>query len=542
MNRADLREDIQAALAAIPVSDFLAATKDLLEVLGYRSNRTLELSGGVDDFIHGFPAQKPNTKTEQVFREHVQSVRIVFQLTIDEIVSTNQQTFGLEVASFEEGRQQSVIFFAVELKEDNYDQGVYDEFTREIDKRLIVPTVVFFRAGVRLTVAVIGRRPHKLDGSRDMLEHVTSLSKNIPLENPRRAHINVLSDLSLSECAKWMDANAKPYNCESLLAAWLAKLNTTERNRQFYRYTFDWFEQAVFEEKFPEGEEKTLRLYFYDIAESTPLSREREADLADRIKNGDMYARDEMIEANLRFVINEAKKYQNLGLSLSDLISAGNLGLITAASRFDGARGHKLITYAVWWIRQSILQTLAEHVRLVRLPLNKVSLLRDIAKASRKLDQDRASEPDNIEEIATEFENLAEERLERIAAELEVPVKEVLETIHSARTVCSLDESFTNDECSLLDTLADEATDPPDANILRESARDQLETALKTLDERESHIIRLYFGLDGNEALTLEEIGNMMNLTRERIRQLKNRALGKLRHRARYQELKTLTM
>ena len=385
MNRADLREDIQAALAAIPVSDFLAATKDLLEVLGYRSNRTLELSGGVDDFIHGFPAQKPNTKTEQVFREHVQSVRIVFQLTIDEIVSTNQQTFGLEVASFEEGRQQSVIFFAVELKEDNYDQGVYDEFTREIDKRLIVPTVVFFRAGVRLTVAVIGRRPHKLDGSRDVLEHVTSLSKNIPLENPRRAHINVLSDLSLSECAKWMDANAKPYNCESLLAAWLAKLNTTERNRQFYRYTFDWFEQAVFEEKFPEGEEKTLRLYFYDIAESTPLSREREADLADRI-------------------------------------------------------------------------------------------------------------------------------------------------------------TFTNDECSLLDTLADEATDPPDANILRESARDQLETALKTLDERESHIIRLYFGLDGNEALTLEEIGNMMNLTRERIRQLKNRALGKLRHRARYQELKTLTM
>ena len=542
MNRADLREDIQAALAAIPVSDFLAATKDLLEVLGYRSNRTLELSGGVDDFIHGFPAQKPNTKTEQVFREHVQSVRIVFQLTNDEIVSANQQTFGLEVASFEEGRQQSVLFFAVELKGDNYDQGVYDEFTREIDKRLIVPTVVFFRAGRRLTVAVIGRHPHKLDGSRDVLEHVTSLSKNIPLENPRRVHINVLSELSLSECAKWMDANAKPYNCESLLAAWLAKLNTTERNRQFYRYTFDWFEQAVSEEKFPEGEEKTLRLYFYDIAESTPLSREREAELADRIKNGDMYARDEMIEANLRFVINEAKKYQNRGLSLSDLISAGNLGLITAASRFDGARGNKFITYAVWWIRQSILQTLAEHVRLVRLPLNKVSLLRDIAKASRKLDQDRASELDNIEEIATEFENLAEERLERIAAELEVPVKEVLETVHSARTVCSLDESFTNNEYSLLNTLADEATDPPDANTLRESARDQLETALKTLDERESHIIRLYFGLDGNEALTLEEIGNMMNLTRERIRQLKNRALGKLRHRTRYQELKTLTM
>ena len=541
MNRADLRRDIQAALAAIPVSDFLAATKDLLEVIGYRSERTLELSGGVDDFIHGFPARKPNTKTEQAFREHVQSVQIVFQITNDEIVSANQQMFGLEVASFEEGRQQGVLFFAVELKTDNYPQGIYDELAREIDKRLTGPTVVFFRTGVRLTVAVIGRRPHKLDDRHDVLERVTSLSKNIPLENPRRADLDVLSELSLPECAKWMDAKAKPHNCEGLLAAWLAKLNTTERNQPFYRYTFDWFEQAVSEEKFPEGEEKTLRLYFYDIAESTPLSREREAELADRIKNGDIRARDEMIEANLRFVVSEAKKYQNRGLPLSDLISAGNLGLITAANRFDGTKGHKLITYAVWWIRQSILQTLDEHVRLVRLPLNKVSLLRDISKASRKLGQDRDSEPD-IGKIATEFEDLAGESLERIAAELEVPVKEVLETIHSARTVCSLDESFTDDERSLLDTLADDATASPDANILRESAREQLETALKTLDERESCIIRLYFGLNGNKALTLEEIGDMMNLTRERIRQLKNRALGRLRHPARYQELKTLTM
>ena len=181
MSTTDIREDIRAALAAIPYSDFLAATKDLLEVLGYQSDRTEELSGNVDDFIHEFPAQKPNTKTEQAFREHVQSVRIVFQITNDEIASANRQTFGLEATSFEEGRQQSVLFFTVELKEDDYPQGVYDEFTREIDKRSILPTVVFFRAGARLTVAVIGRRPHKLDDSRDVLERVTSLSKNIPL-------------------------------------------------------------------------------------------------------------------------------------------------------------------------------------------------------------------------------------------------------------------------------------------------------------------------------------------------------------------------
>ena len=272
-------------------------------------------------------------------------------------------------------------------------------------------------------------------------------------------------------------------------------------------------------------EESTLRLYFDDIAESTPLSREREVELAERIKNGDMRARDEMIRATLRFVVDVAKKYQNRGLSLSDLISAGNLGLITAADRFDGTKGYKFISYAVWWIRQSILQTLAEHVRTVRLPLNKVSLLKDISKASRKLGQDRASEPD----------------IEEIAAELEVPADEVRETILSARAVCSLDESFTDDdERSLLNTLADDTTEAPDADILRESARVQLETALDTLEERELRIIRLYFGLDGNEALTLEEIGDMMNLTRERIRQLKERALSKLRHPSRHQALKTL--
>lgn len=273
------------------------------------------------------------------------------------------------------------------------------------------------------------------------------------------------------------------------------------------------------------AEESTLRLYFDDIAESTPLSREREVELAERIKNGDMRARDEMIRANLRFVVDVAKKYQNRGLSLSDLISAGNLGLITAADRFDGTKGYKFISYAVWWIRQSIMQTLAEHVRTVRLPLNKVSLLKDISKASRKLGQDREGDP----------------AIEEIAKELDVPAEEVLETILSARSVCSLDESFTDDdERSLLNTLPDQSLEAPDADVLRESARVQLENALNTLDERELRIIRLYFGLDGNEALTLEEIGDMMNLTRERIRQLKERALSKLRHPSRNQALKSL--
>ncbi len=272
-------------------------------------------------------------------------------------------------------------------------------------------------------------------------------------------------------------------------------------------------------------EENTLRLYFDDIAESRPLSREREVELSARIQDGDMVARDELVQANLRFVIDVAKNYQNRGLSLLDLISAGNLGLLTAADRFDGTKGYKFISYAVWWIKQSILQTIAEHARTVRLPLNKLSLLKDISKASRKLGQGRESEPD----------------IEEIAAELDVPPEEVLETMLSARSVRSLDESFEeDDERSLLNILADHNQETPDDDILKRSARDQLEEVLDNLDERELRIIRLYFGLDGSESLTLEQIGGMMSLTRERVRQLKERALSKLRHPTRYQALLAL--
>jgi len=271
--------------------------------------------------------------------------------------------------------------------------------------------------------------------------------------------------------------------------------------------------------------ESTLRLYFDDIADSKPLSREREVELSARIQDGDRHARDELVQANLRFVIDVAKNYQNRGLPLSDLISAGNVGLLTAADRFDGTKGYKFISYAVWWIKQSILQTIAEHARTVRLPMNKVSLLKDISKTSRRLGQGREAEP----------------RIEEIAAELEVPAQEVLETMLSARGVRSLDESFEeDDERNLLNILADTTQDNPDADVLCESAKGQLESVLNSLDERELRIIRLYFGLDGNEALTLEQIGDLMGVTRERVRQIKERALSRLRHPSRHQFLRAL--
>lgn len=265
-------------------------------------------------------------------------------------------------------------------------------------------------------------------------------------------------------------------------------------------------------------EESTLRLYFDDIAESKPLSREKEVELAARIKEGDIQARDQLVQANLRFVIDVAKNYQNRGLSLSDLISAGNLGLLTAAERFDGTKGYKFISYAVWWIKQSILQTIAEHARTVRLPTNKLSLFKQIARVSRRLGQGRESEPD----------------VEEIAAELKVSAQQVQDILLTCRTVRSLGAAVSEtDERSLLSTLADTQQASPDAEVLRDSAKEQLERALTSLDERELRIICLYFGLGGNKALTLGQIGGLMHLTRERVRQLKERALGKLRHPAR---------
>jgi RNA polymerase primary sigma factor len=272
-------------------------------------------------------------------------------------------------------------------------------------------------------------------------------------------------------------------------------------------------------------ESSTLRAYFDDIADSEPLSREREVELSARIQDGDQDARDELIQANLRFVIDVAKNYQNRGLSFPDLISAGNLGLMTAAERFDGTRGYKFISYAVWWIRQSILQTIAEHVRTVRLPLNKLSLLKDISKATRKLGHGRDHEP----------------VVEEIAKELDLSPDVVTDAILSARPVSSLDGAFDDDEKrSLLNIVPDQNQRAPDSELMRGSARGQLEDVLNSLDEREQKIIRLYFGLDGMEALTLEQIGDLIGVTRERVRQIKERALGRLRHPSRYQFLKQI--
>ena len=266
----------------------------------------------------------------------------------------------------------------------------------------------------------------------------------------------------------------------------------------------------------------SLQCYLKEVAATHPLPAEEEVALARRIKKGDMKARAKLVEANLRFVITVAGKYQNRGLSLAELISAGNIGLVTAADRFDETKGFKFISYAVWWIRQSIQQTLAEHPRMVRLPMNRVELLQRIYRYTKSQQQDASH-------LSTE---------EEIAKELGVSLEMVQDTLRLAENVWSLDATFgDDDERSLMDRMADENQEPPDTQLMENSLKAEVEAVLDTLEERERKIITFYYGLDGAPAMTLGEIGNQFGLTRERIRQIKEKALQKLRYPNRARKL-----
>ena len=266
---------------------------------------------------------------------------------------------------------------------------------------------------------------------------------------------------------------------------------------------------------------EVLRRYFHDIEDSQPLSREREVELAERITRGDMEARDELVRANLRFVVDVARQYQNRGLTMAELVSAGNMGLMKAADRFDGERGFKFISYAVWWIRQSIMQTLTDQTRTVRVPVTRQNMMRDINRATHHLGGDQR-----------------DVTVGEIAETLGVAEAEVLETMLKGRPETSLDRTFEEgDDRNLLSTIPDESVDLADDAVSERDGRARIEGVLATLEDRERYIVRCYYGLDGEEPLTLEQIGGSMGLTRERVRQLKERALGRMRGPERYQLL-----
>ena len=261
MNNEEIRkkEEIESALAAMIDGDFLETSKHLLAVLGYCSERTAELPGTADDFIQRFPARNRNTETEAEFIDSVESVELVFQITSDEIAPSDQPTL-FESPAFDEGYVRSFTFFAIELKDSDYPRGKYAQFTREVNKRMVMPIVVFFRVKDRLTIGFVGRRQHRRDPDRDVLEQVT-LIKDIRLDKAHRAHIDILFELWLEECANWMADHNKPENFDGLLAAWLARLDTSELNKRFFNELANWYFWAVDQVKFPEdaGEDVEVR-------------------------------------------------------------------------------------------------------------------------------------------------------------------------------------------------------------------------------------------------------------------------------------------
>jgi RNA polymerase primary sigma factor len=270
-------------------------------------------------------------------------------------------------------------------------------------------------------------------------------------------------------------------------------------------------------------ESQSLDKYLQEIGKVDLLTPDEEVELAKRIKEGDQMALERLTKANLRFVVSVAKQYQNQGLSLGDLINEGNLGLIKAAQRFDETRGFKFISYAVWWIRQSILQALAEQSRIVRLPLNRVGSLNKISKTFSELEQkyEREPSPDELADV------------------LDVTSSEVVDTMKISGRHVSMDAPFTQgEENSLLDVLENDTDPTPDQGLINDSLRKEVQRALSTLTQREADVISLYFGLNGEHSMTLEEIGEKFNLTRERVRQIKEKAIRRLRHTSRSKTLK----
>ena len=271
-------------------------------------------------------------------------------------------------------------------------------------------------------------------------------------------------------------------------------------------------------------ETASLDKYLQEIGKVELITAEEEVELAQRIKAGDQRALEKLTKAHLRFVVSVAKQYQNQGLTLPDLINEGNLGLIKAAQRFDETRGFKFISYAVWWIRQSILQALAEQSRIVRLPLNKIGSINKINKAYASLEQAH-ERPPSAEEIATK---------------LEMSEMDVKESMRNSGRHVSMDAPLVEGEDSnLYDVLNSDDSPNPDDDLMVDSLRTEIERSLATLTPREGDVIRLYFGLNGQHPLTLEEIGEKFDLTRERVRQIKEKAIRRLKHTSRSKILKT---
>lgn len=488
------KTSIKQALSSFTKGKLADNARNLFFVLGYRSDLIYALEpNSSDNFIAEFDIDQKLNSQKALLEEWL-SVDFLFQFTGTEIAD-NDQFVEFDSSSDENAFFTSYLFFAIALPRSEYTIEQLDGILREINKILPIPAIVLFQHGETLTLSIINRRQHKRNESEDVLGKVKHI-KDIPFASPTNSHLKMLFNIFLTE----LHENHAFSNFDEFHEAWH---KTIPDNIKFKK------------DRLPPD---SLRFYLQQICRIPLLKAYEEIELARKIAEleleGSRKAKDKMVESNLRLVVSIAKRYQNRGLDLLDLIQEGNLGLIKAVEKFDCTRGTRFSTHATWWIRQAITRAIADRSRTIRLPVHVYQTISKIKKTTKQLSQEIGHKP-------TE---------EEIATKMEMTITKLRLAIKSAKSIISLDTKMGDDETSTLGELIEFDGETPEEQASKNLFTEDLESVLDTLGPRQRDVIRMRFGLDDGCEKSLQEIGNRFNLTRERIRQIEAKALLRLRH------------
>lgn len=488
------KASINQALSSFAKGKLADNARNLFFTLGYRSEKTIPFyPNSSDNFIAEFDIDH-KLNSQKAFLEEWLSVDFLFQFTGTEIAD-NDQFVEFDTSSGESAFFTSYLFFAIALRRSAYTIEELDGIIREINKILPIPAIVLFQHGETLTLSIINRRQHKRNQSEDVLGKVKHI-KDIPFASPTNSHLKMLFEIFLTE----LHENHRFSNFDEFHEAWH---KTIPDNIKFKK------------ERLPSD---SLRVYLQEIRRFPMLKAYEEIELARKIAEleleGSRKAKHKMVESNLRLVVSIAKKYQNRGLDFLDLIQEGNLALIKAVEKFDCTMGTRFSTYAYGWIRQAITRAIADRSRTIRLPVHVYETISKIKKTTKQLSEEISRKP-------TE---------EEIATKMEITITKLRFVIKSAKSIISLDTKMGDYEDCTLGELIEFDGETPEEQASKNLFCENLESVLDTLTPRQRDVIRMRFGLDDGREKTLQEIGNIFDVTRERIRQIEAKALLRLRH------------
>lgn len=491
------KASINEALSSFAKGKLADNARNLFFTLGYRSDKNLPFyPNNSENFIAEFDRDQKLNHKKAILNEWL-TVDFLFEFSWDEIAGDDKLKFSLNTKA--KGENTFLIycylFFAIELWRSTYTSEQLDGIVREINKLFLKPAIVIFKHGETLTLSIINRRANKHNESEDVLEKVKHI-KDIPFASPTNSNLKIIFDISLAQLYK----NHGFSNFDEFHKAWHKTIPDNIK---------------IKEDPIPSD---SLRVYLQEIGRIPMLKADEEIELARKIAEleleGSRKAKDKMVESNLRLVVSIAKKYQNRGLDLLDLIQEGNLGLIKAVEKFDCTMGTRFSTYAYSWIRQAITRAIADRSRTIRLPVHVYETISKIKKTTKQLSEEISRKP-------TE---------EEIATKMEITITKLRFTIKSAKSIISLDTKMGDYEDCTLGELIEFDGETPEEKVYKNLFSEDLESVLDTLGPRQRDIIRMRFGLDDGREKSLQEIGNIFNLTRERIRQIEAKALLRLRH------------